>query len=90
MASTDKYNIGPDAWTQVSFGERNVGVQLGGTANVMVHVAEADPAINAAGVIVGTNSPDLPQDFSLAGLPEGAFVYVKAQENPTTVVVIKY
>jgi hypothetical protein len=92
MASTERFQVNATSWTQVTQGEANVGIQLTGTSQIMVHIGTSDPDMDAAGIIIGRQTDLTPSEFTASGLPQDANVYVKAHGTDTAVdlVVMKY
>lgn len=79
MSYVTEYTVENDAWTKVSDGLKNVGIQFNGQGNIRIHVGDADPAtLDAPGILLASSTEGVPSTFGLGALPAGANVYARA------------
>jgi len=91
MASTLEHAVTQDEWTLVAEEAKNVAIQLGEQGQVRVHIGETEPGSGAAGILIAVGTPDVPSEFSAAGLPDGAKVWARANnDDEVTIIVMQF
>lgn len=88
MSSTTAFNV-DTSWTLVHSGTGSVALQFGGGEVLEVYLGDAAPVSASPSIkLWGDNSA--PKLFSLAGLTDGANLYLRAREGVVPVTVLAY
>lgn len=92
MASTRDHVIG-EAWEEVLGGDTNITIQPNGKTTFLMHLTTdpAQPADDAASLMISSVRPNMPSDFVGVGLPEGTKIWLRQfQGREATVTIVSY
>lgn len=91
MQYVNEHTLNKTNWTLIAENKKQVALQFDRQGSVRVHVADEEPAdLDVAGILVSSNTPQVPATFGLGNLPTTAKVWAKAVGDDTVVTVLAY